>query len=271
MTFPGFSTSTPGNTDARFSLENDAFFQSNYLNDPIYDPLGQIDSTATDSTHTSYTAQLRVGLVMARLTSGGNWVDYDPTANDGSQIAAGILAKEVILTDPTTGSSQTRQGIVAVSGKVKSATGKLIGLDQMARMQLRQAGFIFDDASTNATPVQPFTGPKTVTADTTLTSADYGKLVVCAGSGAINLTLPALANGAVIEALNAVNQNMVITSAEGTNIVVVNSLGATSLTFSTSSQKIGARVRLIGMYVNGTLKWVASISGTGGTQTVTVA
>ncbi|CAB4191739.1 Head decoration protein D [uncultured Caudovirales phage] len=271
MTYPGFSTSTPGNTDARFSLENDTFFQTSYLNDPVYDPLGQIDSTAVDSTHTSYTAQLRVGLVMARLTSGGNWVDYDPTANDGSQIAAGILAKEVILTDPTTGTSQTRQGIVAVSGKVKSATGKLIGLDQMARMQLRQAGFIFDDASTNPTPVSPFSGVRLITTATTLTSADYGKQVQVNGSGSVTVTLPALANGAVIEVKNCADQTMIVASAEGTNIVVVNNAGASSLTFSTSSMKLGAHVKLVGEYFAGTLKWVASFPGTGGTQTCTVA
>lgn len=268
MTYPGFSNSTPGNTDARFSLENDSFFQTNYLNDPLYDPMGLIDSTAVDSAHTSYTTQLRAGLVMARLTSGGNWVDYDPDAEDGSQVAAGILARECYLVDPTTGTAQSRQGIVAVSGKVKSATGKLIGLDQMARMQLRQAGFIFDDSSTNPTPVEPFVGVKTVTGDTTLTSADYGRIVVCNGAGASNLTLPTLANGAVIEALNAVNQNMVITSAAGNDIVVINDLAASTLTFSTSSEKIGARVKLVGMYVAGTLKWVATF---GSAHTVTVA
>lgn len=268
MAGAGFSNSEAGFTDNRESKESDLTFQTSYIGNPLYDPKGLVVSTATDATHTSYTAQLRAGLVMAKVTSTGLWTAYDPTANDGSQWAAGILTRELFMTDPSTGSPTNRLGQIAIAANVKAAGSLLIGLDQAARDRLKKQGFVFDDATTTS---NSFVGADTrkVVADTTLTSADHGKLIEVVGTGAVVITLPAIANGLVIDVVNLADYNLTITSPEGTNIVGVNSAGSTNIAFTTSSNKIGARVRLQAVTLNGasTKKWIASF-GTAATATL---
>lgn len=257
MTSAGFTYSEPGFTDDRQSIENDIFFQTAFIGSPVLDPLGEIDSTAVDSTHTN-TTQLRAGLVMAKLTSGGNWVDYDPTANDGSQIACGVLCREVYLLDPSTASSTSRRGLIAVAGNFKAAGSNLIGLDAMARSALKKQGFVFDDAPTVVADAgQEYVGPKYVTADTTLTSSDSGKLIVSNGS-ALTHTLPTLANGLVIDIMNIHDSAFTVSSAAGNDIIAVNDVAASTVAASTGNQKIGARFKFVATYINGTLKWVFS-------------
>lgn len=262
MTTAGFSHSEPGFTADRQSVENDIFFQTSFIGTPLLDPMGLIDSTAVDSTHTSYTGQLRAGLVMAKLDSTGAWVDYDADANDGSQIACGVLCREVFLLDPTTGSNGSRVGLVAIAGNFKAAGSNLIGLDARARNSLAKQGFNFDDATTAKVACgSTFAGTRYVTATETLTSADYGKLIVSNGSGAVVLTLPALSNGATIEVLNVADQNFSVVSAAGNDMIGVNDLSASSIVVATSSMKIGARLKFEAIYVNTTLKWaIANLS-----------
>lgn len=270
MTSAGFSNSEPGFTDDRQSVENDVFFQTSFIGSPLVDPVGSIDATAVDSTHSGYTGQLRAGLVMARLTSNGSWVDYDPTANDGSQVASGILIEQVYLLDPTTGANVSKVGKIAIAGNMKAAGSNLIGLDRAGRTALRRQGFIFDDASSNLYGNPDWNGTRYVTATATLTAADHGRLIVSNGAGAVVLTLPAIANGLVLEAMNVANQSLQFASAEGTNIIAVNNASASSVTASTASMMIGAHFRVTGTYVNGVLKWVFQ-NLSPGVVTITVA
>lgn len=270
MTSAGFSTGEPGFTADRQSIENDIFFQTSFIGTPVVDALGLVDSTAVDTLHTSYTTQLRCGLVMARLAATNAWVDYDPTANDGSQFACGVLLEQLFMLDPSTGSVSSKVGKIAIAGNLKSAGSNLIGFDRAARTSLRRQGFIFDDSTTVYDAASPWAGAKYITATATLTAADSGKLIVSNGAGAVVLTLPAIANGLVIEAKNIANQSFQFASAEGTNIIAVNNASATSVTASTGSQMIGAHFRVTGTYVNGTLKWVFQ-NLSPGVVTITVA
>ena len=256
MAATGFDPGTPGFTAARISAESAVLFQSFFLGDVVYDGLQIIDSTAIDAGN-SPTSILRPGLVMAKLDSNGAWVDYDPTATDGSQEARGISVQEINLIDYTTGSSATRMwGSIVLAGKAKASA--LIGLDQQARNQLARRGMMFDDDVWF--PVSLIRRRVTKAANYTLVAADHGTQFQ-AITGAVTFTLPPIASnlGFCVEFLNAVDANMAITSPEGTNIVSAGSLGVTTLTFSTASNKIGAHIRLEAMYVNATLKWVFSI------------
>ncbi|MGE3410133.1 MAG: hypothetical protein AB7I37_25340, partial [Pirellulales bacterium] len=63
-------------------------------------------------------------------------------------------------------------------------------------------------------------------------------------SGAVTFTLPALAAGlGPFEFLNTVNQDMIIASAAGDDIVTDGDAAADSIAFSTASHKIGGRAR----------------------------
>lgn len=270
MTSAGFSNGEPGFTVDRQSVENDIFFQTSFIGIPLVDPMGLIDSTAVDSTHTSYTTQLRCGLVMGRLSSTGAWVAYDPTQNDGRQIACGVLLEQVFMLDPSTGSVASKVGKIAIAGNLKAAGSNLIGLDRQARNSLRKQGFIFDDGTTVYDSGAPWVGEKYITATASLTAADTGKLIVSNGSGAVVLTLPAIAHGLTFDVVNMANQSLQLASNEGTNIIAVNNASASSVTASTASMMIGAHFRISAIYANATLKWVFQ-NLSPGVVTITVA
>lgn len=85
------------------------------------------------------------------------------------------------------------------------------------------------------------------TASYTVVAADGGKLFTTTGaSGAITFTLPAIAGisaGWFAEFYNTVNQNMVITAPAGL-LVGTHNATATTATFSTASELIGAGARV---------------------------
>lgn len=264
MASAGFSLGGPGFTADRESVENDVFFQTSFIGTPLMDALGYIDSTATDAGHTSYTLQLRPGLVMAKLASNGNWVAYSASAVDGSQVACGVLCREVYMLDFTTSAAAARNGLIAVAGNFKAAGANLIGLDQQARCSLKRQGFNFDDGPTVPADIGGHIGVNKITGTTyTATAADFGKIVTLVTSGDCTVTLPVIAVGAVIEFLNCADHGMTITSAETANMITVNSLVSTSVAFTTGSEKVGARLRVEAIYVSGTLKWLATSTGVG--------
>lgn len=256
----GYGNSLPGITDRRNSVETDIGFQSRFGMFATYDALGIIASTARDPLHVGYEMQLRAGLLMANIA--GSWTQYDADANDGSQFCSGVLAREVFVLDPSTGSAISKPGLIATSGNLKVSESQAYGLDARARAQLKAQGFTFDDMATVPAVIgNSFGGPRYVTATATLTSADYGRLIVSNGAGAVVLTLPALANGAVIEVLNVADQNFSVVSAAGNDMIGVHDAAASSIVVATSSMKIGARLKFEAVYINGTLKWaIANMS-----------
>ena len=83
------------------------------------------------------------------------------------------------------------------------------------------------------------------TANYIVTAADNGTLFTTVGAGAaVTFTLPALATGLVFEFLCGAGQNMIIAAAGSDKIILQNNVVGVSVTYSTSSQKIGARCRL---------------------------
>lgn len=215
---------------------------------------GPLDSTTVDA-GSSPTTQVRAGLVLGRITSTGAYVHYSASATDGSQTACAVLCDPVAMLDAS-GTAESKLGPrIMVAGNLKA--GNLIGLDGTARRQLAQH-FLFDDELDGRGFLG--VGPRreiTKTTDYTVTTADNGALFTSTASGALVFTLPAVAKGLVFEFLNLVNQNMTITATAAV-IVALNSAGSTNVAFSTSSQKIGARIRLEANAAGD--KWLATIA-----------
>ena len=223
-----------------------------------------ISSAAVDSGNTP-TTTLRPGLVMGIISASNTWTNYSPSATDGSQIAQGILGVALPMLDPFTSSTQAKNWGMIVGGPVQSS--KLINLDLQARASMSPY-FRFDDnlLGNYRFPWAQFTSK---TAAYQVLSTDNGALFDNVGaSGAVTFTLPALANGYYFGFRVQADQSVTVASSEGTNMIALNNASASSVAFSTGSQKIGG---MVVVYTNpGATKWVVE-NRSAGTNTITVA
>lgn len=192
---------------------------------PRYYTPAYIGSTAADPGN-SPTWELRMGLVMGKVTATGQWVNYSATATDGSQIAQGVLPIGLRMQDIITGSNTQKFYAIMVSGGVQGS--KLIGLDNMARAQMAKT-FIFDDNFPGNSDF-PFLQFQTKTANYQITAADNFTLFDNSGAGGdITLTLPAIANGYYFGVRDFNTHKILVQSSEGSNLI------GTTLTQSSAS------------------------------------
>lgn len=199
---------------------------------------GQISSACVDAGN-SPTYQIRAGLVLGQITSTLQWTNYSATATDGSQVAAGVLFESLRMQD-LQGNAQSKWYGILVGGAVRALN--LLGLDGMARQQMSRA-FRFDDDW----PGEGYYPWKTQLAKTTaytVLSADNGTQFTNTGAVApVTFTLPAIANGLIYGFLAVAAQNMLVTSAEGTNIITANNASASTIAFQTGGDIIGGSLR----------------------------
>lgn len=227
---------TPGFSDIRETAESNFLWGMTGIGQkPVVYRQALVIGATRDAGNSGSTAVLRPGLLLAKK-SDGTYTNYDPTSATAEiRMASAILPIEIRATD-FNGVNADRYLPVVVSGNVIAS--KIWGLDRMARSQLARQ-FLFDDDYN--IPPMPFENEIAKTADYTLVAADNGRLFTNTGAaGAVVFTLPAIAPGLIFSFLGIANQNITITSAEGTNIVALNNAGATSVAFSTSGNKIGA-------------------------------
>ncbi len=229
---------------------------------PRYFTGAYIGSTCADPTN-SPTWELRKGLILGKQISTGTWVNYVPTATDGSEVAAGILIESLRMQDVITGVNTTKFYGIMVSGGIQAA--KLIGLDNQARAQLSQA-FYFDDnfAGNQQFPWQRF---QTKTTNYQILASDNLTHFDNLGAGAeVDFTLPAIANGYYFGFTCMVGQILKVISFEGANLVTFNNAAATSVAFQTGGNEIGGSFRI---YSNpAATKWIVEPAGS---NTLTVA
>jgi hypothetical protein len=215
---------------------------------------GQLDTTTIDAGNTP-TSVLRPGLLLGTITSSGNLVHYGANATNGSDVVTGILMNSYRMTD-LDGNSVNRFVYFLAAGPVKAS--KIFGLDEQARSQM--AGrFLFDDRG--YVPNAGWTRVTAKPAGYTVTAADSGTVFTTTGAtGAVTFVLPTTpAKGLRYRFLNTVNQNMVIQAASG-KLIGLNNAAATTLTFSTASNKIGAGAEVMADETGGF--WIAMPIGT---------
>lgn len=223
-----------------------------------------IDGATVDSGN-SPTYELRPGLLLGQVISTGKYKQYSPTATDGSEVAAAILIEALRMQD-FNGNNVDRFYAVLVGGPVQGA--KILGLDLMARQQMDK--FIFDDIF--AIPGNHWFLWKrfqTKTANYTVVANDNYTLFDNTGAGgAVTFTLPVLANGYLFGFRVQADQNVIVASNEGDNMVAFNDASADSVAYQTSGEKIGG---LFVVYTNpGATKWIVE-DRSAGVNTVTVA
>ena len=212
-------------------------------------------SGATRDAGNSPTTILRAGLILGKVTSTGEYEEYDSDATDGTQIAEVILNREFRAQD-FDANNVDRVAEVLAGGLVRA--DQLLLLDGQARQQLSPRFLFDDDLFGRYTRLgMPLTNVQ-VTGNTTVTAAQTGSRFVSTGAD-VAFTLPTLAIGLVYEFLMAADQELVVQSVAGDDIVVGNDLSADKVTFTTASEQIGALVRVESIYVTTTLKWLMTL------------
>lgn len=219
-----------------------------------------LDKNSTDPGNTPATT-LRGGCVLAQVDDTGKAMPYVPDANDGRQIAVGILEQDQDML--VSGVPTDRFTQMIVHGLVRE--GELIGLDPRARQQL--AGRLVFDREPSS-PAGGMLHPRGVyrkSGSYTVTAADNGLLFVA--TGAATFTLPAKQNGLAFRFAQTADANLVI--AGSGDLIHKGNAAASSVSFQTSGERIGSQVLVECVFVApGTLKWL--VTNLGGT-TATVA
>lgn len=210
-------------------------------------------SGATRDAGNTPTTLLRPGLILAATTAlPDTLIPWAPTATDGSQ-----HIKAVLIDGQDTqfaGSNADRYIGALYAGNVKAS--KLIvpgqssaGLSgqtyEYVAYNLMRENFRFDTPS----PVPPgrWRRVRTVTADYTVTAADSGTMFVSRGTGAVVFTLPTLLEALEFGFFNAVDYDMTVASATTGKLITFNDIAANSVAFSTSGEKIGGSLEILGL------------------------
>lgn len=222
--------------------------------DQIVTQRALIYSASTDEDNSPSTT-LRGGLVLAIRDTDGKVTTYTPDANDGSQIAVGVLEQHQDML--VNGVPTERFTQMIVHGLVRE--GELLNLDTRARGQLSRQ-MVFDRKPLSPAPLLAPRGVYRKTTSYTLTAADNGLLFLV--SGAATFTLPTKANGLAFRIVQTADNDLTI--AGSSDLIHKGNAGASSIAFSTSGQKIGSQVLIECVYTaSSTLKWlVTNLGGT---------
>jgi hypothetical protein len=254
------SGNAPGFLAAQDAQESEVLWSGRKGQDQVATKKITLVSSTVDSGNTP-TTTLRGGNVLGILDSSGKANTYSPDANDGRQIAVGIL--EHFQDMLVSGVATDRFTQMLVHGLVRD--GELLNLDPRAKQQLGLR-FLFDrEVSPVAGALMHPRGIYRKSSNYSVTANDNGLLFLA--TAAVNFTLPTKQNGLAYRFAQTADANLVITGSA--DIIAKGNAAATTVTFSTASEKIGSQVLVECMYVGtSTLKWV--VTNLGGT-TPTVA
>lgn len=210
-------------------------------------------SSAVDSGNTP-TTTLRGGNLLGILDSGGKANTYSPDANDGRQIAVGILEHNQDML--VNGSAADRFTQMLVSGLVRD--NELLNLDPRAKQQLGMRFLLDREVSPQAGVLMHPRGVYRKSSNYTVSANDNGLLFLA--TAAVAFTLPTKQNGLAFRFMQTADANLVISGSS--DIIAKGNASASTVTFSTASEKIGSHVLVECVYVGtSTLKWLVTNLG----------
>lgn len=225
-----------------------------------------IISGAARDAGASPTTVLRPGLLMGSLASNGKYEEWDADAADGTQELRGVLDTEIRAQDYDATNQDRAFRLLVARAPLKAKQLLIQGAafvghadEYLARRALFAAGFVLDDdpfgyLAGQGNRVEHVTG----TTDA-LTASQNGMTLFYNNAASVTSTLPAIQPGLSFDLIRVGDEEFIVASAEGDNIVVGNDLSADSITFTTASEHIGAGVRVRSVYVNTTLKWLMEV------------
>lgn len=246
----------PGLTTSRETYEAEFRWGSGFL--PIITN-ALIDGNTIDVGN-SPTYELRPGLLLGQVIATGKYKQYNPSATDGTEVAAAVLL-EAIRTQDFTSVNVDRFYGVLVGGPVQAS--KIIGLDLNARQQMDK--FIFDDIfgipGNHWFPYKRFQNKQANY--TALVTDNFSIFDNTGAAGEVDITLPPIANGYYFALRAVVAQTFKFISNEGGNII-----GDTASRSQVSVAAIGGGLEIFSNSA-GTKWYVQNLSS--GSQTVSYA
>jgi hypothetical protein len=269
----------PGVGADRTVTESEILWGSDQVRSSILWKSGVISGTTRDAGNTPTTI-LRPGLILGKLDSSENlYEEWNADVATGTQNFAGVLDTELRAQDFDATNADRVFRVLVGRAAVKARRLLIEGAaflghanEYLARRQMVAAGFVFDDDP------QGYLGGlgnrfATVTGTSdTLTALETGTTLFYSSASAVAVTLPTLQAGLVYEIVRTGDEEIVVSSAAGNDMLVGNDASASSITFTTAGQHIGATIRVEGVYVGTTLKWKTTLPPAPfGTGTATLA
>ncbi len=226
-----------------------------------------IDSTAVDAANSPVT-ELRAGLLLGKKTSDSMLYEWDAEAVDGTELVYGVLYRGIsmlnasgVVEDKTGHVLLHDMGLIVADLLIKGTAFTSHADEHLARRQLAARGFRLDDdihggGRSLGTPIANLN----ITAATlTPTTAQNGYRFLLSNAASTTVTLPTLEPGLVYDFLRIGDEEMIIASAAGGDVIAGNDLAANSITFTTAGEHIGANVRVESIRYGTTLKWLVTI------------
>lgn len=221
-----------------------------------------LNSGIADAANTPTTV-VRKGLLLGRITSTGQYKEWDGTLTDGRQDLRGVLGNEFVAVDQF-GTARGGHAPMIVKAPLKASSLRILGAamvghtqEYLARVALYRMGCRLDDD-----PQGFLSGlvPRYITKATnyTVVAADQGTVFVQKTADA-TFTLPAIKPGLHFRFIQSADFEMKIASAAGDDVVVGGDKLADGITFTTDGQQIGAQVDVESMYFDGVLSWILTI------------
>jgi hypothetical protein len=214
----------------------------------------------------SPTTVLRPGLILGKVTTTGELEEWDADATDGTENIWGVLDTEIRAQDfdatdadrvfrVIVGRAPLKAGSLLVQGTAMTSAAD----EFLARRQLVAAGCVFDDDPFGyEAGINPRVARVTGQTDT-LTAAENGSLILYSNAATVTVTLPAIQPGLSYDLLREGDEEFIVTSGEGNNVIFGNDLSGSTITFTTAGNHIGVMVRVQSLYVAGTLKWLLTL------------
>ena len=212
------------------------------------------------------TTDIRAGLILGKNSTSGELEEWDADAVDGTQDLFGVNPEEFSVLD----AFGTKVDKFAPSAIVKAPLrtsslliqGTLITshVDEfLARRALQSMGCTLDDdpqgfLAGTATRFATVTG----TTDT-LTESQNGYVLDYSNAASVTVTLPTIHPGLEYTLIRSGNEEFVITSAAGDDMIQGNDLAGDSITWTTTNEHWGAAARVRGIYLAGTPKWLVEV------------
>lgn len=224
---------------------------------------------ATRDAGNSPTTVLRRGLLLGKLSASGKMTEWDADAADGSQDIRGILNIELRAQDFDANNVDRAFGIIVRAPLLANqlliqGTALTSHIDEyLARRQLVAAGCMLDDDPFGYLAGQGFRQQTITAEDHTIVADENGTtfLYTHTASATSTITLPVIQPGLEFDLVRAANsaEDFVIASADGGDMVIGNDVAANSVTWTTSGQMIGARMKVKAVYIGTTPKWLVEL------------